>query len=273
MTRAYGRPPWKAFGRCSRSNRSPQPSAPRSAASTSPTTWTTRSSRRSARCSSSGRSCSSATSTDWIATGTSPSAGASATSRSTRSRRRTRTQPEVFVIPAGGTFRAPDNWHSDVTWRPEPSLGSILRAGRAAAARRRHALGRHGQGLRPARRRDQGAHRRPEGDARLRLGVRSRPTGRGAGEDAGEHPTVEHPIVRTHPETGRKHALRERQLHPVDRRHGRRGGRDRSCAASTGSRRSSMCSAASAGGPARSPSGTTAPPSTSSRTTSSRPSG
>ena len=32
-------------------------------------------------------------------------------------------QPEVFVIPAGGTFRAPDTWHSDVTWRPEPSLG------------------------------------------------------------------------------------------------------------------------------------------------------
>ena len=32
-------------------------------------------------------------------------------------------QPEVFVIPAGGDFRAPDNWHSDVTWRPEPSLG------------------------------------------------------------------------------------------------------------------------------------------------------
>src|SRR3954469_20352677 len=22
-------------------------------------------------------------------------------------------QPEVFVIPAGGRFRAPDNWHSD----------------------------------------------------------------------------------------------------------------------------------------------------------------
>src|SRR6266576_1557097 len=29
-------------------------------------------------------------------------------------------QPEVFRIPAGGKYRAPDVWHSDVTWRPEP---------------------------------------------------------------------------------------------------------------------------------------------------------
>jgi taurine dioxygenase len=112
--------------------------------------------------------------------------------------------PEVFVIPAGGKFRAPDNWHSDVTWRPEPSLGSILRAvelpplggdtlwadmgqaydllddetkerieGRKATHDYASAFGRN---------------QPPEVQARMRE----------------QHPTVEHPIVRTHPETGRK---------------------------------------------------------------------
>ncbi len=113
-------------------------------------------------------------------------------------------QPEVFVIPAGGKFRAPDNWHSDVTWRPEPSMGSILRAvklpplggdtlwadmamaydllddetkewidGRKATHDYASAFG-HNQP--------------PEVQERMRA----------------EHPTVEHPMVRTHPETGRK---------------------------------------------------------------------
>ena len=113
-------------------------------------------------------------------------------------------QPEVFVIPAGGKFRAPDTWHSDVTWRPEPSLGSILRAielpplggdtlwadmgkaydllddetkaridDRKATHDYASAFG-HGQP--------------PEVQAKMRA----------------KHPTVEHPIVRTHPETGHK---------------------------------------------------------------------
>jgi taurine dioxygenase len=113
-------------------------------------------------------------------------------------------QAEVFVLPAGGSFRAPDVWHSDVSWRPEPSMGSILRAvqlpdvggdtlwadmafaydllsdevkakidGRVALHDYVHAFGRH----RPS-----------EEHARMRE----------------EHPTVEHPIVRTHPETKQK---------------------------------------------------------------------
>ncbi len=112
--------------------------------------------------------------------------------------------PEIFVVPAGGRFRAPDVWHSDVTWRPEPSLGSILRvvelpplggdtlwADMGAAYdlldddTKEHLVGANalhdfthvfGRG------------RPPEEQEKMRAA----------------NPTVEHPIVRTHPETGRK---------------------------------------------------------------------
>src|SRR5262245_34937785 len=37
--------------------------------------------------------------------------------------------PEVMVLQHDENFRGTENaWHSDVTWRLEPSLGSILRA-------------------------------------------------------------------------------------------------------------------------------------------------
>ena len=113
-------------------------------------------------------------------------------------------QPEVFVIPAGGTFRAPDNWHSDVTWRPEPSLGSILRAVRLPD------LG--GDTLWA----DMGmAYDLLDDDTKELIEGRkathdyASAFGRGQPPEVQErmrekHPTVEHPIVRTHPETGRK---------------------------------------------------------------------
>ena len=113
-------------------------------------------------------------------------------------------QPEIFVLPAGGTFKAPDTWHSDVTWRPEPSMGSILRAvelpplggdtlwadmGKAydllddATKERIEGLvGLHDYT------RAFGFNQPPEVQAKMRE----------------KHPTVEHPVVRTHPETGRK---------------------------------------------------------------------
>lgn len=113
-------------------------------------------------------------------------------------------QPEIFVIPAGGKFRAPDKWHSDVTWRPEPSLGSILRAVELPP------LG--GDTLWA----DMGAaydlldgetKERIEGlvafhDYTRAFGFRQPPEVQE--KMRAEHPTVEHPVVRTHPETGRK---------------------------------------------------------------------
>jgi taurine dioxygenase len=113
-------------------------------------------------------------------------------------------QPEVFVIPAGGTFRAPDTWHSDVTWRPEPSLGSILRAvelpplggdtlwadmGKAFDLLDDDTKARI-DGLKATHDFASafGRHEPPEVQEQMRA----------------KHPTVEHPIVRTHPETGRK---------------------------------------------------------------------
>jgi len=112
-------------------------------------------------------------------------------------------QPEVFVIPAGGRFRAPDTWHSDVTWRPEPSLGSILRAVELPA------LGGDTLWADMAR-----AYELLDDDTKARIDGRTATHdyasafGRGQPPEVqermrAEHPTVEHPIVRTHPETGR----------------------------------------------------------------------
>jgi taurine dioxygenase len=113
-------------------------------------------------------------------------------------------QPEVFVIPAGGEFRAPDTWHSDVTWRPEPSLGSILRAIELPP------LG--GDTLWA----DMGkAYDLLDDETKERIDGRTATHdyasafGRNQPLEVQEkmrakHPTVEHPIVRTHPETGRK---------------------------------------------------------------------
>src|SRR3954453_14511258 len=113
-------------------------------------------------------------------------------------------QPEVFVIPAGGTFRAPDNWHSDVTWRPEPSLGSILRAVELPPV-----------GGDPLWADMPKAYDLVDDETKERIdGLRATHDYASAfGADQPlevqekmreKHPTVEHPIVRTHPETGRK---------------------------------------------------------------------
>ena len=100
--------------------------------------------------------------------------------------------------------RAPDRWHSDVTWRPEPSLGSILRAVElpplggdtlwADMGKAYDLLDHDTKELIDDKKATHdyasafGFGRPPEVQAKMRE----------------QHPTVEHPIVRSHPETGRK---------------------------------------------------------------------
>jgi taurine dioxygenase len=113
-------------------------------------------------------------------------------------------EPEIFVLPSEGTLRAPDVWHSDVTWRPEPSMGSILRIVESPP------LG--GDTLWA----DMGAaydllddDTRQDVDTLVGLHDYVRVFGRHLPADQQatlreKHPTAEHPVVRTHPETGRK---------------------------------------------------------------------
>lgn len=117
--------------------------------------------------------------------------------------------PEVLAITHDRDNRGKENtWHSDVTWRLEPSLGSILRAielppvgGDTLFADMYAAY----DGLTDeVKERIDGAVAVHD-FAHFRKGMRKR----GLTEEQIEHfnrtyPMVEHPVVRTHPETGRK---------------------------------------------------------------------
>jgi taurine dioxygenase len=118
--------------------------------------------------------------------------------------------PEVLVLRSDRDHPpvATDTWHSDVTWRPEPSLGSLLLArvvprtgGDTCWANMEAAY----DGL------DEETKALIDGrfavhDSHLfRAGMRAR----GASEEEVEeyrraHPAVRHPVVRTHPDSGRK---------------------------------------------------------------------
>ena len=117
----------------------------------------------------------------------------------------------MFVIPAGGKFRAPDHWHSDVTWRPEPSLGSILRAVElpplggdtlwADMGKAYDLLDDETKELIDGR----------NGHPRLRLRLRARPAARGAGADARAAPDRRAPHRPHPPRDGPQDAVRERR--------------------------------------------------------------
>jgi taurine dioxygenase len=113
--------------------------------------------------------------------------------------------PEVVRFEKGPTLGGYENtWHSDVTWRECPSLGSILRAievpelgGDTLWAD----MGAAYDGLRPE------LKERIEGLSAVHDWI----TTFGLGMDEAtrdalrvDFPAVEHPVVRTHPETGRR---------------------------------------------------------------------
>lgn len=110
--------------------------------------------------------------------------------------------PEVLRIAHGPDNRGRENnWHSDVTWRERPSLGSILRAielpetgGDTLFAD----MGAAYELLRPAMQRFAASLTAVHDIAR----VFAKRLGKSAEELHALYPPMEHPVVRTHPETG-----------------------------------------------------------------------
>jgi len=117
--------------------------------------------------------------------------------------------PEVLAITHDEDHPGQENgWHSDVTWRLEPSLGSILRCvesppvgGDTLFADMYAAY----DGL------PQRIKQRVEGRVarhdfpNFRISMRKRGVSEAEIEELGkQYPNPEHPVIRTHPETGRK---------------------------------------------------------------------
>lgn len=117
--------------------------------------------------------------------------------------------PEVLAITHDANSRGKENtWHSDVTWRLEPSLGSILRAleippvgGDTLFADMYAAY----DGLKDEVKAKLEGKVAVHDFVNFRKGMRKR----GVSEEEiaafdRQYPKVEHPVIRTHPETGRK---------------------------------------------------------------------
>ncbi|TVS18857.1 MAG: taurine dioxygenase [Gammaproteobacteria bacterium] len=113
--------------------------------------------------------------------------------------------PEVLRIAHGADSRGQENmWHSDVTWREKPSLGSILRAIEVPATGGDTLFANMHL-----------AYERLDAETRERIKdlvavhdiarVFAKRLGKKAEELHAQYPPMEHPVVRTHPETGRQH--------------------------------------------------------------------
>lgn len=117
--------------------------------------------------------------------------------------------PEVLAITHDANSRGKENtWHSDVTWRLEPSLGSILRAleippvgGDTLFADLYAAY----EGLSDEVKAKVEGRVAVHDFVNFRRGMRKRgvPEEEIAAFDR-QYPKAEHPVIRTHPETGRK---------------------------------------------------------------------
>lgn len=111
---------------------------------------------------------------------------------------------EVLRIEHGpGNKGRENNWHSDVTWREAPSLGSILRAieippvgGDTLFSDMVAAY----EGLSPEMQRFTASLTAVHDIAR----VFAKRLGKSAEELHAKYPPMEHPVIRTHPETGKQ---------------------------------------------------------------------
>jgi taurine dioxygenase len=117
--------------------------------------------------------------------------------------------PEVLAITHDKDSRGRENtWHSDVTWREKPSLGSILRAvevppvgGDTLFADMYAAY----EGLSDAIKTQIEGRVAVHDFAHFRVAMRKKGKSEAEIEAFNRaYPMVEHPVVRTHPETGRK---------------------------------------------------------------------
>lgn len=114
-----------------------------------------------------------------------------------------RDHPEIVRIKSNDKFQyAASNWHSDVTWREEPSMGSILRGvvippvgGDTSFADTAAAYDRLSDEVKERVDDLYAIH-----DFSQTFGQRMSPEERA--EKQKEYPPARHPVIRTHPETG-----------------------------------------------------------------------
>ena len=147
--------------------------------------------------------------------------------------------------------------------REAPPLGSILRAVEVPRLRRRHDVGEHVRGLRGALRRDAAAARRASPRSTTAAGFRAIAATTPRRSDRRERrQNAVHPVVRTHPVTGRKALFVNSVFTKGIDRHEARRERARCSASSTSTCARPTSPAASAGARTRSRCGTTAARST-----------